>query len=319
MDPLSDVLSVLKVRSYAARDFAIGGDWSFRFGPHRGIKLLATITGKALLLVNGMEQAFVMKAGDCLLLPGGRSFQVASDLNLPPQDGEQALEHLEFAKQTEDNRVSDCRAFTGHFELEGDSADLLLDLLPPIVHVRGEQDKRTLRWCLERTTEELRHSLPGHALIAQQMALTMLVQVLRGYLYAEATEKPGWLFALGNAQISRSLSAIHKSPSHSWTLASLAKEAGISRTKFAVEFRRLVGLAPIEYLTRWRMTLAKDRLLTSSQPLATIAAAAGYSSESSFSLAFTRVVGASPRRYVLETKAATAHRGLSPSESSFPA
>jgi AraC-like DNA-binding protein len=317
MDPLSDVLSMLKVRSYAARDFAISGEWSFRFGPHRGIKLLATTVGKAWLLVDGVEQALIMRPGDCLLLPSGRSFQVASDLNLRPRDGEQALQKLEAIERTGTNRMSDCQAFTGHFELEGDSADLLLDLLPPIVLVRGEQDKRTLRWCLERTTQELHNSLPGHTLIAQQMALTMLVQVLRGYLYAEATEKPGWLFALGNAQISRSLIAIHKNPPCSWTLASLARESGMSRTKFAVEFRRLVGLAPIEYLTRWRMTLAKDRLLTSSQSLVAIATAAGYSSESSFSLAFTRVVGVSPRRYVLEAKAAAVHRDLRTSEPSL--
>ena len=308
MDPLSDVLSVLKVRSYASRDFDMEGEWSFRFGPHRGIKLLATTAGTAWLRVDGVDQALLMRAGDCLLLPSGRSFQVASDLNLPPQDGEQALKHLESAKRTDGNWVSDCRACTGHFELEEDSADLLLDLLPPIVHVRGEQDKKTLRWCLERTTQELRECLPGHALIAQQMALTMLVQVLRGFAYAESTDKPGWLFALGNAQISRSLIAIHQNPPRSWTLASLAKEAGMSRPKFAVEFRRLVGLAPIEYLTRWRMTLAKERLLTSAGPLACIAEAAGYGSQGAFSIAFTRVVGKSPRQYLLAARASTVHR-----------
>ena len=306
MDPLSDIISVLKVRSYAARDFAMAGEWSLRFGPHRGIKMLAPTVGSAWLLVDGMEPAILMKAGDCLLLPSGRSFQVASDLNLEPEDGEQTLKVLEAARQCDGHQVCECRAFTGHFELEESSADLLLDVLPPIVHVYEEQDRNTLRWCLERTAQELRDSLPGHNLIAQQMALTMLIQILRGYAYAEATDKSGWLFALSNKQISRSLIAIHEDPPRSWTLASLARECGMSRTKFAVEFRRMVGLAPIEYLTRWRMTLAKESLLTSSKSLATIATASGYSSENSFSIAFTRVVGSSPRQFLLAARAANA-------------
>ena len=114
-----------------------------------------------------------------------------------------AIQKLDAASVVDCDPAPDCLAFTGHFELDGDCSDLLLNLLPHIVHVRGEQEKRTLRWCLKLAAQELRGSLPGHNLIAQQIAMTMLVQVLRGYAFDQATEKCGWLFALRNTQINR--------------------------------------------------------------------------------------------------------------------
>ena len=87
----------------------------------------------------------------------------------------QAIQKLEAAESINPGRVSGCYAFTGHFELEENGNGLLLDFLPPIVHVSKEQDRQTHRWCLERTAQELHNSLPGHHLIAQQMAMTMLV------------------------------------------------------------------------------------------------------------------------------------------------
>ena len=280
-----------------------GGDWSVRFGSHRGIKLFAVISGEGWLAVDGVESAVRAGAGDCLLLPRGCAFQVASDLALPPVDGEALLSGLTDGEIARWNGGGRCLAIVGHFDLEEDNAAMLLTMLPPIVHIREEQDKHFLRWCLERTMKELQEALPGHTLIAQQLSLTMLVQVLRTFIAEEVPGRPGWLFALADKQISRSLRAIHAVPGCQWTLSTLAQEAGMSRTGFAVAFKRLVGIAPIEYLTRWRMMLARERLLTSAEGIAGIAEQVGYDSESAFSTAFKRVVGCSPRRYASQGKA----------------
>jgi AraC-like DNA-binding protein len=93
---------------------------------------------------------------------------------------------------------------------------------------------------------------------------------------------------------------MHAAPGRQWALATLSQEAGMSRTGFAVTFKRLVGVAPIEYLTLWRMMLARERLVTSTEG---IAEQVGYDSESAFSTAFKRVVGCSPRRYASQRKA----------------
>jgi len=107
----------------------------------------------------------------------------------------------------------------------------------------------------------------------------------------------GWLFALADKQMSAAIHSMHDDPAHPWTLQELAERVGISRSTFALKFKETVGASPIEYLTRWRMLLAGDRLASSSDPIAIIALSLGYESESAFSTAFKRVMGCSPRQY----------------------
>ena len=99
------------------------------------------------------------------------------------------------------------------------------------------------------------------------------------------------------ARRSAAITAMHADPGHSWTLQALAARAGMSRSTFALKFKATVGKAPMEYLARWRMLLAGDRLANSSDPVSVIALSLGYESESAFSTAFKRVMGCSPRQY----------------------
>jgi AraC-like DNA-binding protein len=105
------------------------------------------------------------------------------------------------------------------------------------------------------------------------------------------------LFALADKQMSVAINAMHDDPSHRWTLQELAERAGMSRSTFALKFKETVGESPMEYLTRWRMLLAGDRLVTSGDPISLIALSFGYESESAFGTAFKRVMGCSPRQY----------------------
>jgi AraC-like DNA-binding protein len=111
----------------------------------------------------------------------------------------------------------------------------------------------------------------------------------------------GWLFALADKQMGAAISAMHSDPSHHWTLQRLAERAGMSRSSFALKFKATVGASPMEYLTRWRMLLAADRMKNSSEGLCAIAQSLGYESESAFGKAFRRVIGYSPRQYTRST------------------
>jgi AraC-like DNA-binding protein len=101
----------------------------------------------------------------------------------------------------------------------------------------------------------------------------------------------GWLFALADKQMSAAINSMHDDPAHGWTIQKLAVRAGMSRSTFALKFKQTVGASPMEYLTRWRMLLAGDKLANSSDPISVIALSLGYQSESAFSTAFKRVMG----------------------------
>jgi AraC-like DNA-binding protein len=107
----------------------------------------------------------------------------------------------------------------------------------------------------------------------------------------------GWLFALADKQMSAAITAMHEEPGHAWTLQDLAERVGMSRSVFALRFKETVGATPMEYLTRWRMLLAGDRLTNSADSISAIAMSLGYESESAFGKAFRRVMGFSPRKY----------------------
>jgi AraC-like DNA-binding protein len=190
-----------------------------------------------------------------------------------------------------------CFLVGGHFALAGNHANTLLEVLPPIVHLQKESDKAALRWCIERMAAEVREPQPGGQLIAQDIAHMMLVQALRLHLTEGLKGGVGWLFALADKQMSAAINAMHEEPSYRWTLQELAGRIGMSRSTFAEKFKNTVGQSPMEYLTRWRMMVAGDKLVNSNDPVSVISVALGYESEAAFSTAFKRVMGCSPRQY----------------------
>ena len=297
MDPLSDVLSLLRPRSFMSGGVDHGGDWAIKFGAHDGIKFQAVISGGCWLAMDGVDEPIRIDAGDCYLLPRGRPFRLASDLSLPAADGFSTLGLPLMGKVRVVNGGGNCFSIGGHFAFEGRHAEILLASLPPIVHLRSESDKAAMRWSVERLMLELRDPQPGGDIIAQQLATMMLVQALRLHLSDDAGPGVGWLFALADRQMSAAMTAMHAEPGKRWTIESLAERAAMSRSSFALKFKRIVGASPMDYLTRWRMILAADRLANSGEPISRLAPALGYESESAFSTAFKRVMGCAPRHY----------------------
>ncbi len=170
-------------------------------------------------------------------------------------------------------------------------------MLPPVVHIRDEAQKATMRGSLERLRDELRTPQPGGSLIAQQLAYTMLIQALRLHLEDPAFRGVGWLFALADRQMNAAIACMHADPAHPWTVKELAARVGMSRSVFALRFKETVGSTPIEYLTRWRMLRAGQRLERSRDSISEIALSLGYESDSAFRKAFRGVMGCSPREY----------------------
>jgi AraC-like DNA-binding protein len=317
LDPLSDVLSLLKPHTYKAGGFDVGGDFSIHFPDHPGIKCYAVTSGEGWLAFDDGSETIRVACGDCFVLPTGRGFRLTTNLALPSRDYLDILKSLQAQGALQGgmqiiNGGGACSIVGGHFVLGGNHARVLLEALPPIVYLQKESDREVLRWAMERMRQELREDRPGGALVSQHLAHMMFVQALRLHIEQGSEHRVGWLAALADKQMAAAINAMHQDPAHHWTLEELAAKAGMSRSSFAAKFKAKVAVSPMEYLTRWRMLLAGDRLTNTADSIAEVAITLGYESESSFSTAFKRVMACSPRQYAREQSAPNAVAAGSP-------
>ena len=296
LDPLSAVLSHLKPRSYVTGALSAGDPWSLQLPAFQGIKCYMVVTGECWLAVQGQDPV-QMREGNCVVLPHGRPFILASDLALSPVDARVIVSSVRRHNGVLPITPGDDFLLLGsHFDLDGD-ARFLLGVLPSLVLLADEERCGSMRWAVERILSEMREPRPGGTLVAQQVAYTVLIDALRLFL-GEQGHRTGWFHALAEPQIGTALSCIHEDPARTWTLDELARASGLSRTALAQKFRDSVGETPIAYLTRWRMTLAASSLREDQGELAAVALNAGYKSQSAFCAAFKRHSGLSPRQYV---------------------
>jgi AraC-like DNA-binding protein len=298
MDPLSEILAILKPESYLTAGIDAGGEWAIRFGNRPGtIKCHAVTAGGCWLVVDGREAPVRLTAGDCIILPSGSPFMLASNLGLEPVPAHDVLGRARPGDMIVHNEGGNFSFIGTRFEVDSRKAGALLGTLPTLIHLHEAEDREALRWCIAQMMTEMRAGRPGGTLAAQHLAHLMLLQAFRLHLARQASDRVGLLYALADPQLGRAIEAMHADPAHRWTLAELANRAGLSRSVFAQRFRQRIGETPICYLTRWRMMLAKDRLTAGREPLGTIARALGYESENAFNTAFRRVIGCAPRRY----------------------
>ena len=298
MDPLSQVLSLLKPRIAGAGGFDLAGAWAIAFPQHQGIKCYAVALGRCWLVMEGVDEPLALSEGDCILLPHGRPFRLASGL---------AVAAVGYAELERDGDVrswnggGECLIVGGHFELAGAPARRLLGVLAPAVHLEGKADQVAMRWALDRMRLELNRRQLGASLMMQQLTQMILIQAFRQHTEQRRGIGVGWLFALADPSLRRAIEAIHADPARRWTVDALAREAGASRSSFARRFAERVGQSPIDYVAGWRMMLAAERLAGGGEALTRIARSLGYGSDSAFCAAFRRAMGCSPRQYGIRT------------------
>jgi AraC-like DNA-binding protein len=187
------------------------------------------------------------------------------------------------------------RLLVGHFVFDSPDAALLVSLLPQLVHVRAQKRLATL---VQLVGDESRAQRPARNVVLARLLEVLLIEALRST--AGTAAPPGLLRGLADERLALAIRRMHESPTRPWTVALLAKEAALSRSAFFERFSRAVGVAPIEYLLAWRMAIAKNLLRRDGCSVAEVAQRVGYSSGSTFSVAFTRHVGVSPTQYARE-------------------
>jgi len=300
MDPLSDILSLLRPKIYGVRGLDAGGDWALAFEQDNGVKCYAIQSGGCWLAMEGAGEPVLLEAGDFVLIPGGRAYRLYSSAGAPRTDAFPFFRTFPAGATVVLNGGGGSSGLGGYFGFEGMHAELLFGMLPPVVHIRAEATKAALRFSIERLMHELREPQPGSALIAEHLAQALLVEALRLHLAEHSRHRTGWLFALADRQMHAVIAGMHAEPGRKWTLQSLARVAGMSRSSFAARFKEKVGEPPMDYLTRWRMMVASNRLADGRMSIAVVAPTVGYESESAFGAAFKRVMGYPPRQFAKE-------------------
>jgi AraC-like DNA-binding protein len=250
----------------------------------------------------GQRPERTVHAGDVLLLPGGAPHVVRSGpkARLVPFDEWLAchpMDHRCFVRQAGPGPVT--RVTGGFFSAQSVKVNPLFAALPPLIHLRGT-DPHVRRWLqptLAFIDAEIESDQQGARTVLRRMADVLFIQAVRAYLARQDRPTRGWLRGLSDKRIARALAAIHEHTAEPWTLETLAREAAMSRTAFAVSFRTLVGESPMAYLQRWRVLRAANALRSEGLSLARAAEAVGYQSDVVFAKAFKRVTGESPGRY----------------------
>jgi AraC-like DNA-binding protein len=295
-DPLSDVITLLRPRTVFAKGISGAGRWAVRYSDFGQPSFCAVLAGSCRLAVDGQD-ALTLEAGDFVLLPATpgftlSGFEPASPTRIDPKVTPAPTGEVRHGTR---GGQPDVRLLGGYFVFDSPDADLLVSLLPALVHVRGVERLSVL---VRLVAEESSERRLGRDLVLTRLVELLLIEALRSTSGDDAP--PGLLRGLADAQLAPALRQMHAQVARSWTVAQLARKAALSRSAFFERFARTVGLAPMEYLLAWRMAVAKDLLRRPDFELAEVAERVGYSSASTFSTAFSRHVGQSPSRYARE-------------------
>lgn len=252
----------------------------------------AVLDGACRLSVEGQEPV-TLRSGDFVLVPAAHDF-VTSSLTQPPIGIDPEIVEMSPGVYRLGNPIlpPDVRMLVGHCSFGSDDAALLLSLLPRLVHVRA--DKRLIA-LVELVNDETRRDRPGRSVVLARLLEVLLIEALRSS--TGQVSPPGLLCGLCDDRLAIALRKMHACPEKTWTVVDLAKTAALSRSSFFDRFRRKVGVTPMEYLLGWRMALAKDLLRRERMGVAEVAERVGYSSASTFSVAFSRHVGTPPACY----------------------
>ncbi len=292
IDPLAEVVTLLQPVATLSKAVGGSGRWRLRRSDASQPFYCVVLYGACCLAAAGHEP-ITLAQDDFVLIPAAHDYTVSSVEPLPPghyteplmlAGGEVRLGAPEGSP--------DVLMLVGHCAFRAPDAALLISLLPQLVHVRAEARLATLVTLLG---DETRGSRPARDLVLARLLEVLLIEALRSTERTSAS--PGLLRGLADPRLAAAIRRMHERPGHNWTIADLAKAAALSRSTFFQRFRHAVGAAPMDYLLTWRMALAQNLLRRRQGGITAVAKRVGYSSASTFSVAFARHVGIPPGQY----------------------
>lgn len=305
MDVLSEVLSICRAEGAVSARFALTAPWGLRSDGVSGALIRMARGAPYWMHVQGTQPVLV-NPGDLVMVPLGAPHSIVSALGAPEETFSRLIAQHAVGPRYENPLVFShggggelTDMFSAHVWFSHYCRHTVFRILPPYIHIR-EQDLSIIK-CLATTMQlliiETLDRRAGWRLSASRMGELLLVNILRDHLSRESAIGEGWLRGLTDPAVARAIMCMHRQPHQSWTVDSLASEAGMSRSRFFTRFKELVGTSPINYLTAHRMALAAEQLEAGVLHLGGIAEGAGYESEKVFARAFRRWSGVTPKVY----------------------
>lgn len=301
VDVLTDLLRRSRARGAAFSHSRACGAWGIEFPARAKLAIHGILGGQAYAWTDDASRSRHVLPGDIVLVrgPSEQFMAHAPGADVVPFANHPALDspgggarRMAFGTESGDPTTFFCGAYT----FEGDLCAGLLAGLPDLTVVRPQAGS-SLRATLDVFAAEILRDAPGQQALLDSLLDVILVQALREQLAADVRAAPAWFRAMDDPGVGTALRAVHADPARTWTVADLAAEASLSRATFARRFTALLGVAPLTYLTDWRMALAREQLRDSDAGLAAVAHSLGYASEFSFAAAFKRHHGTSPGRW----------------------
>jgi AraC-like DNA-binding protein len=300
MDVLSQLLADLRVESTIYCRFEVADPWAIAYPGGQMAGFHVALEGTCQLVVDGRDP-LRLEAGDLVVLPHG----TAHVLRGPSPALAAPVEVVSARPRTDGLGVRYGGAgeratyLCGAFRFNASGGHPLLSALPEVIHVPRAQTSAHpwLETHLSAIACEARSGRPGAEMVMARLSDVLFVQAVRAHLAALPDVAAGWPGALRDPSVARALTVIHQQPERPWTVESLGRAVGMSRSHFAERFTKVVGEPPLSYLARWRMHRARTLLRDQSVRMGRIARMLGYGSDAAFSTAFKRWNGMAPGEF----------------------
>ncbi len=302
MDVLADVLAVTRFGNSYLGYSSFAPPWGFKIEPAKSATFHIVSRGSCWLIHDDASAPIRMNQGDVTLMAHGGGHVLADQ----PTSAVSSYADVAKSQAANAKHISGSTdLFCGAYHFEKASLNPLLSLLSPVIHLPADQalSNNKLQTVIRLLMCENSDSEPGSMAVKQQLMNVLFVYIVRAWLAQQPEPCAGWLGALRDPRIGKTLSLIHQSPQRRWSVESLASSVSMSRAAFAKRFSTLVGEAPLHYLTRWRMDLAANILRESNAPISVVANKVGYDSETAFSKIFRRSRGLPPGQYRIQNLA----------------
>jgi len=298
-DPLGEALHLLRLTGTLYCRSELTAPWGVDLPAFEGCMMFHVVTaGSCWLEVEGDEPR-LLQQGSLALVPHGTGHCIRSSQSVEAKPlfdipVETISDRYEIMRYGGDGDLTHLTC--GVVRFDHVAAQQLITLLPKVVQIdTWEKDVDSwLQSTLNFIALEAKELRPGGETVMTHLADILIIQAIRSWIDSSPEANQGWLAALRDKHIGKALVAIHREPEKDWSVSSLAKEVGMSRSGFSARFTDMVGESAKRYLTQWRMQLACEQLQESIDSIALISEKLGYQSEAAFSRAFKRVFGVPP-------------------------